>query len=236
MSSMSIGGLPEREDRPALVRFEIRAIENKPRSLLEGHYCADDVEFALTTPPYSKDVFPQKVKVWLEQLDVNVRNGRLPPDWANEYKKQYQAWKNGQELPPNGTAIKGWPVISPAQQSNLLHINILTVEDLAAVNDEGAKRIGMGALELKNKARAWLAQRNDKGPLTMEIAAVKSENEQLKASLTSMKAQMDAMEKRLNISASVDLQTLTRAAAAPPLAITANDILPDGDDFDDTKE
>lgn len=231
-----IGGLPEREDRPAFVRFEIRAIENKPRSLLEGRYCADDVEFALTTPPYSKDVFPQKIKVWLEQIDVNVRNGRLPQKWANDYKEQYQAWKNGLEIPLNGTPIKGWPVISPAQQANLLHINILTVEDLAAINDEGAKRIGMGSLDLKNKAKAWLSQRDDKGPLTIEIAAVKAENEQLKASLTSMKAQMDNMEKRLNQSAAVDLQPLTRSAPAPQLAISVNDILQDGDSDFDTPE
>ena len=231
---MSVGGLPEREDRPALVRFKKEAVEDKAATLKEGHYVAKDVDYALITPPYSKDVVVQKVTTWLEQMEVNVRNGRFPQQWLEDYRKQYQAWQNGQELPPNGTPIRGWPVISPAQMEMLLHINILTVEDLAGINDQGARSIGMGSLDLKNKARAWLAQRSDKGPLTVEIASVKAENAVLKSSNETMQAQLAALTRRLDAMATQ--APAAPIALAPQPAIGVDDILPDGDSDSDSPE
>jgi hypothetical protein len=186
--------LTAREDRAAYVRFERVAVEDKPASLEKGRYVAKDVDFALITPPYSRDVIRIKTKQWLENLDNDQRNGRIPAAWVESYRKAYQAWLNGQELPPNGTAIRGWGVLSPAQQEMLLRMNILTVEDLAGINEEGAKRIGMGALELKHKAAAWLKQLTDRGPLTQENAALKQEVITLRATLEALQAQVSKIK------------------------------------------
>lgn len=209
--SAVVGDIFERKERAAHVRFERRAIEDKPASLLAGHYIGKDVEFALITPPYSRDVFVTEVAHWLNTLDQDVRNGRLPAEWQDGYKKQLAAWRAGQDLPPVGSPIRGWGVLSPAQQEMLTSMNILTVEDLALMNDEGMRRIGMGGLELKNKAKGWLAQLQDKGPLTQEIAAVKAENAVLKTSLESLEAQVKAL----------------REQAVPQTTITADDIQPE---------
>ena len=171
---MLVGQVSERTDRPAYVRFERVAKENKALSLQEGKFVATDVDYALITPPYSKDVIRQKVASWFDNLEQDVRNDRIPEAWAKLYRDAYRAWQNGQEIPPNGSPIRGWGVLSPAQQENLLRINILTVEDLAGVNDEGLRRVGMGAQELKQKAVAWLRTLHDRGPLTQENAALKS--------------------------------------------------------------
>ena len=188
-----VGEVADRADRPAYVRFERVAVEDKAASDAAGHYVARDVDFALVTPPYSKDIFKAKAAQWLENMRQEVRNGRIPQDWADHYEKAYKSWSNGQELPLNGTAIRGWGVISPAQQETLIRMNILTVEDLSGINDEGVRRIGMGASELKAKATAWLSQLKDKGPLTQEVAALKSENALLRANLESLEARVAAL-------------------------------------------
>lgn len=189
----AVGEMLERKERPAYVRFERVAVEDVQASKREGRYVARDVDYALITPPYSRDVFKIKVDQWRKNLKQDVDNGRMPQEWADRYMEAYKRWSNGQEVPLHGTAIRGWGVISPAQQETLIQINVLTVEDLAAITDEGIKRIGMGAIDLKNKAIAWLAQLHDKGPITQEMAALKSENTLLKSSLESLQKQVEAL-------------------------------------------
>lgn len=165
------------------VRFDRIPVEDAAASLAAGHYVAKDVDFAYVTPPFSKDVMKHKAANWFAQLKVDVANGRIPGEWVDKYKASYDAWQKGQELPVDGFPIRGWGVISPAQQETLTKMHILTVEQLAAINDEGLRRIGMGSVDLKNKAVAWLKQLKKAGPATQEISALKKENEALKASV-----------------------------------------------------
>ncbi len=188
-----VAELMERKDRPAYVRFEKVAVEDIAASKKEGRYVAKDVDFVLITPPYSKDIFKQEVPDWIAQMKQDVQNQRLPQEWADRYLDSYRKWQAGQEAPLHGTPIKGWGVISPAQQETLIRLNVLTVEDLAIMNDEGVKRIGMGAIDMKTKANAWLSQLQDKGPLTQEIASVKRENELLKSSVETLTRQVQEL-------------------------------------------
>lgn len=197
-------GMEDRKERPAYVRFERVAVEDKAASLREGHYVARDVDMANVTPPYSKDVFKTKASSWFATLEQDVQNGRIDPRWVEDYKAAYARWKAGEELPLNGTPIKGWGVISPAQQETLIRMNVLTVEDLAAMNDEGIRRVGMGGNDLKNKAGAWLAQLKDKGPLTQEVASIKAENLLLKTSVETLTKQVEALMAQGHMQASAE--------------------------------
>lgn len=213
----SVGAVQERTDRPAYVRFERVAVEDKAATLAQGRYVAKDVDYALITPPYSRDVIRIKVSQWMTNLDQDVRNERIPQEWVDIYRKAYQAFQNGQEQPLHGTAIRGWGVISPAQQETLIRMNVLTVEDLSGINDEGMRRIGMGGVDLKNKAKAWLAQLNDKAPLTIENAALKAEVERLKADNEALTTELLALKAQPSA-------TVTRVESTQ---ITADDILPE---------
>ena len=181
------------KERPSYVRFERLAVEDRAASIRDGQYVARDVDYALITAAGSKDIFKTKAVQWMADLKQQAAIEKIPLAWVDHYKKQYDAWLNGQELPINGTPIKGWGVISPAQQTTLIHNNVFTVEDLATLNDEGLRRIGMGAVQLRTKAAAWVAQLADKGPLTQEIAAVRTENVTLKLSMESMQKQLDEL-------------------------------------------
>jgi cell division protein FtsB len=189
----AVGDVLERKERPAFVRFDRQAQEDKAASLREGHYVAKDVDYAYITPPYSKDVMIFKVSNWFERLKHDAQNGRIPQEWVDHYHKQYESWKRGEEPALNGTPIKGWGMISPAQQDTLIRMSVLTVEDLAVMNDEGIKRIGMGAVGLKDKAAAWVSQNKDKGPLTQEIAALKARNRELESSVETLSKQVESL-------------------------------------------
>jgi len=207
----------------AYVRFEKIAQEDKAASLAAGHYVARDVDMALITPPYSKDIMKYKVSSWFEQLKTDSLNGRIPADWVDRYKAAYESWQKGQELPVDGIPIKGWGVCSPAQQETLIKMHILTVEQLADINHEGLQRIGMGAIELKNKATAWLKSLKKSGAITLE-------NVELKRQVEEQSLTIDGMEKKINDLANMVKQLSDNTPIPGPVAmgtvlnISANDL------------
>lgn len=176
-----------KDDRPPYVTFELRPEEDRAKTIENGYFTTQDVEYALITPPYSKDRIEKTVKAWFDECEVNVREGRMPQKWFDYWKTGYKAWKEGQEIPVDGQPIKGWRKISPAQEKNLLAIGVRTVEDLAKMNDEGMKRYGMGAQQLKDLA---IAELKDPNKLANENAA-------LKADLATANERIDALVKRL---------------------------------------
>lgn len=221
-----VGAVSERGDRPAYVRFVRRAVEDKAASLREGRYVAKDVDYALITPPYSKDCIEIKVSQWKLNMEQDVANNRLPAEWRDNYLKQHDAWSNGQELPPVGMAIRGWTVLSPAQQETLIRMNILTVEDLAAINDEGLRRIGMGAMDLKNKAVAALQATKDHGPLIQQVSALQGENKSLKEQLAALTEQVTLLNRAVAAQAIAPHVAVVERSET---SISADDILPESE-------
>ena len=183
-------------EKPAYVEFTMVAKHLPMTSEKEGRYIAVDVEMVTVRQLGAADSAKFEVKQWLENNKREVRNGRLPAEHAAYYEKAYQRWKLGQEMPLQGTPIKGWAVISPAQAEMLIKMGIRTVEELSTINDEGRARIGMGAVTITNKAKAWLAQAEDKGPLTMQMAAVQQQNEQLSLTVAQLTERLDALTKQ----------------------------------------
>lgn len=219
---MSIAEIADRKERPAYVRFEVRPMEVKSESIKQGRYVAKDVDFAIITPPYTKDTIIFKVDEWFPKMAEDVRNGRMPAEWADNYRKAYDAWKSGQEIPLEGTPVKGWGLASPAQQETLLRLNIRTVEDVALMNDDALRRFGMGAMEMKNKAIAYLAQA-DSGKAAAKMAELESENSLLKANLESAMESVRAMSARMEaLEGMVNRPVVTR-----PTEISTTDIIPE---------
>lgn len=215
---MAVNDFVEREERPAYVQFETRPMEDKEATLREGRVMMKDVDFVKVTPPYSKDCFEQKADTWFENVKINVKNGRTPQDWLDIWLKTYEHFKLGKEEPINGISIKNWSSITPSQVKNLLSIGIKTVEDIAQANDEGLKRMGMGARELQNRAKAFLQATKDHGPITIENAALKEENIQLKGTIESLQSKIESLTQQISNVASQNLQIR-------PEGISVEDIL-----------
>jgi len=198
------------------VRFEKTAVEDKAASLAAGRYVAMDVDIANITPPYSKDIMKYKIKNWFVQLDADAKNGRIPSDWVDKYKTAYELWQKGQELPLDGIPIKGWGVCSPAQQETLIKMHILTVEQLADVNHEGLQRIGMGAIDLKNKATAWLKSLKKSGAITLENVEMKRKVDEQAATITSLENKIESLARLV--------ETLSTSMPASGLQVVQNNI------------
>jgi len=195
----SVFELLDKQEIKPFVRFERVAFEDKRASLMAGHYVAKDIDMAYVTPPYSKDIMKYKVESWFVQLEQDLKNRRISQEWVNDYKKSYQYWLKGQELPVDGTPIKGWGIISPAQQETLIRMNVLTVEQLAAINDEGLRRIGIGAVGMKDKANAWLKSLKKSGAVSIEIAELKGENERLKGTISSLEERLNKLQETIKV-------------------------------------
>ena len=215
----------QRDDRPAYVRFERIAVEDVAASLAAGHYVAKDVDMALITPPYSKDVMKYKVKAWFDILEQDVRNQRIPQQWLDRYKESYRAFQNGQDMPLVGTAIRGWGIISPAQQETLIKMSVLTVEDLSMINDEGIKRIGMGGIDLKNKAKAWLLQLKDNGAIALQMAELQKKFANQESLIENQNEKLNDMKRRLSLYESEN--TSEKIVPLMSDSISAADVLDD---------
>jgi len=188
---MSVGEMLDRDvERPAYVRFEKRAVKDNEASLKAGHYVSKDVDWVMVTPPYSKDCYENKALLWLNQAEENANSGRIPRKHFESWKQAYEAWKRDEEPPLDGTSIKDWNALSPAQCKNILSSGCRTIEDLAQINDEGMRRLGMGAVDLKKKAVTWLQAAKDHGPLINQVSQLQKENEQLKGSLDALQEQV----------------------------------------------
>jgi hypothetical protein len=182
------------KQKPAYVTFETRAVEKKKESERKGYYVAEDQDFAIVRQPGSVDSTIWEVKKWLDQNKREVENGRLNPAHEQYYRQAYEHFKKGQEIPVEGTPIKTWPVISPAQVGALTALHIRTVEELANLPDDGVRRIGMGGIDLKNKAKAWLASAQDKGKVTQELAGLQAKNTMLEGTIETLQKQVKELE------------------------------------------
>lgn len=185
------------KERPPYVVFETRPEEDRQASIEAGCYKAKDVDYALITPAGSKDRVERVVGDWFEYLTVQVDQGRFPAEWLDGFKHKYKLWKEGQELPVNGTPIKTWAALSPSQAKTLLDLHVLTLEDLAAANEELLSRIGMGARALQAQARDWLASAKDIGAVSAQLTVLTEALDAANARMKSLEAQNTALQAQI---------------------------------------
>lgn len=190
-----MSGVQIADAKAPFVQFELRAEEDREQSVATGRFVAKDVAYALITPHGSKDQIERVAEEWLNSMDAEVRGGRLPPEWASGWRKAYDAWKTGQEIPLEGTSIRNWPLASPAQVKTLIGLNVLTVEVLAAANESLIARLGMGGRSLVDKAKEYLKQADGPGKAASQITALQQQNEDLSKTVEHLGAQIEALKK-----------------------------------------
>lgn len=182
------------QERPPYVSFEKRAVEDRAASIEAGHYVAKDIDICFITPAGSKDRIERVASEWLEQIRQQAGEGRFPQEWVRHYSEVYRAWCENQEIPENGTSVKSWSIASPAQVQMLLQLNLRTVEDVAAANEETIARIGMGGRALKQQAQSWLSSSNDVGKVAQENTALRVAVEDLTARNKELEARLAKLE------------------------------------------
>jgi predicted RecB family nuclease len=97
-----------------------------------------------------------------------------------------------------GTPLSGWPLITDSQRRELEYFNIVTVEQLADVNDSFAGTM-MGVHQLKQAAQRYIAAAKEKAPaihLTKELESRDAQIAQLQDQLSKLASLVEAQQKQ----------------------------------------
>lgn len=180
------------------VRFETKSYgRNEAASIASGVHVPNTATFIIITSHGSKDSSDFIADEWLPRKRAEASRGAYNLDWVEHFEKQYKAWKEGHDLPRNGTPVLTWQAISPEQNARLRAIGYQVVEDLAALPDTSLGSIGLDGRHLRDLARAWLAEGKDKGinaravaDQAVRIETLETANEQLRTELNALKARL----------------------------------------------
>ena len=155
--------------RPSKITFERLPVKNVNRSAAEERAIFDDVDFVTLHQAGSTNTTIHNVKEWWAKLEQQSRNGTIPHEWVDEYKNAYKRWSEGEEELVSGTHLKEWARISRSEAEMLNAVHVRTVEELADANEGTLDAYGMGARQLRQDARDFLASLNSNDTLKGEI-------------------------------------------------------------------
>ena len=176
--------------RPPFVEFKRVALPDPVNTEKLGRRMTKDVDFAFIMQPGSRDQVERVATDWLAMLKNKQLSGAAdayPDEWVTAFHKKYEAWKEGHDAPLNGTSVREWPVLSPAEAENFIALRVMTIEDVAAMTEDAMSRVGMGSRALRDKAREWLAGKDAAGQLA-------EENKTLKAALAELMERVKQLE------------------------------------------
>jgi len=179
------------------VEFELRPEEDREASIDQGMPVFKDVEFAMITMPGGGLVVDKPINEALLYEWKNGDNRRKPP--SPFAYRAYEAWKEGREAPVNGTDLKNWPGVTPAQLKTCQNATVRTIEDLAAANADTIRKLGMGGVAMMEKAKAYLASANQ-NKTSEEVSALMVKLEDLSDIVKRKDEQISDLLERLDAS------------------------------------
>ena len=184
-----------------IVSFDIRAVEDRDKSISSGRYSTRDAEFVILRQPGDNRTTVEK-EITRDVMD----------EWKTQEHKLhipalYDAWKAGLEAPVDGKPLKEWTIISPAQLHQAMSIGLRSVEDLAGMSDEACRNFGIGAQLLKQKARNWLESVTNGGAVAEKLTALEVRDKERDELLKKQQEELEAMKKAMD--------DLNKPAAAP---------------------
>lgn len=179
-------GLMSKEVLPH-IRFETRTEEDRNQSIEAGRIVYKDVDWIIVTPHGARDSNEDRAAEWIAKKSDAARNGVFDVEMLKQIRKAYEAFKEGKELPVEGTPLAMLPhLFTPAEIANCKSLNVFSLEVLAQANEETIQRLGMGGREMKNRAVAAVNHAGTGSGTALEVSALKAENADLKDRMRDM--------------------------------------------------
>lgn len=120
--------------------------------------------------------------------DKEKINRAVKEEDKQRWPEQWNRFMAGKEDPVfDGMPISEWPMADASLERTLRESNIFTVEQLAEVADVNIQMLGIGMVDLKNKARKWV---KDKIGQSEELDKAKRELVELKAMVERLQEQI----------------------------------------------
>jgi len=154
---------------PPRLRFETISVEDREATIASGIFTPKNEIHVNVASPGTKDE-PQFVwGSWIKQKEIDAQNGRIPYEFIDNFKRMYQLYNEGSDIPDNGIPVRTSLMFSPAEQHQILNANLRTIEELAQANEDAIRAMGMGGRLYKERAKNALAMADqNKGALEIE--------------------------------------------------------------------
>lgn len=182
------------DERPPLIDFEFRPLEDRSEEQETGIIKYKDVAFVKVTPAGSKDCFESPADDWIKRQEEYCKQGRISRDYLSYFKEAYASFKEGEVLDRPGTHVKNWPAVTPAQAKQLLGAGLFTVEDLVAANEDALKRAGMGARALQYRAKEYLESAKNAGASSSKIITLENKLKAAEQKIEELTAKLNAAD------------------------------------------
>lgn len=155
----------QRTDDNLFVEFYMGAMPSEIKSKEQGYPVHIEVPFVRINIPGDIN----------NQIDTRAEDHH-----KQRFAVQWGRFEAGLSQGIQGWRLEDWPAVSTAQVRNLKHLGVHTVEQMSNLTDTQCQKVGMGAMELRLKAKGALEKA--KGDV--------DENAELKAQLAQMQAQL----------------------------------------------
>lgn len=174
-SDLSHQGISD-DDRRLHVTFFYEEVPDAKRTAEMGRPMFKSVEMCAIRIPGDKD------------NQVIDRVAKMDPDPRQRFPGQYARFKAGEKVQIEGTLLREWGFISPAEAKSYEAVDIYTVEQLAGLSDSTCQQY-RGSLADRQKARDFLEKAKGLEPVAQaraENAALRSEIEALREAVKAL--------------------------------------------------
>jgi hypothetical protein len=154
------------------IAFNLQPVKDEEATRAAGRLVCRDVEYITKVVPGDRN---SRVHRPLREQDRRL------------YGKQYEDWKSGRAAVVDGTPLEAWAACSRSQVEELRYKHVRTVEQMAAMSEATAQAMGLGYLELRERAKDFVAQAKGEAPLSK----LRAEHSELKAQLEATREQLE---------------------------------------------
>lgn len=159
------------------VKFFKKPIYNKVKSEEEGRPVYEEYDYISIIVP--GDQF-NKVERKVKDEDKDM------------YASIWRKYEEKGEDHLNGTPVEEWHILTESLRATLKHLNFHTVEAIANAPDSSINNIGMGGVELREKAKAFLTAAKDGAAVQKMASELKKRDDEIELLKTQV-AELAAM-------------------------------------------
>lgn len=121
----------------------------------------------------SKDEIPHDAESTLKTWDrqSNGPEAMFPRELYLIMQRDYNQFIAGAAPSEGGTAIRDWPIITPAHAAIIEAAGVSTVEQLAAANEQMLLSIGTGARNMRDRAVEWMRNQKERTVVDLKVTS-----------------------------------------------------------------
>ena len=185
-------------DDALVVIFKNAAIPNDAKTAAEGRPVFDDMEVCEIRAPGSRNTTVQPATAVSHWITDPITGGQTKLTYAERFRRQYRQFKEAQHQTIAGTPLDYAPFLTEARRAELRALNVYTIDQLAGIDGQELKNLGVGGRDMKNRAIEYLEEAKTKSVHTR----LAQENEALRARLAVVEGDAELLK--------------TKAATPPP--------------------